>query len=182
VSKIIKTIDEIAFQTNILALNAAVEAARAGDAGLGFAVVADEVRTLAQRSAQAARDTATLIEEASGHASQGSDRVRELDQAVRAITESVAQVKGLVDDVSLASRQQADGVTQIGQALQQMERVTQSNAAAAEQGAAASEELSAQAEVTNTLVEQLRTLMAGAGAEPVAARDRATPHGLRRAA
>jgi methyl-accepting chemotaxis protein len=184
VAKIIKTIDEIAFQTNILALNAAVEAARAGDAGMGFAVVADEVRSLAQRSAQAARDTAGLIEEAAGNAAHGSARVQELEQAIAGITESVGRVKGLVDEVSLASRQQADGVRQVGQALHQMERVTQANAAAAEEGAAASEELSAQAEVTRTLVEELRALLgqdAGPVAVPAAERQE-TPGALRRAA
>jgi methyl-accepting chemotaxis protein len=162
VAQIIKTIDEIAFQTNILALNAAVEAARAGDAGSGFAVVADEVRTLAQRSAQAARDTADLIAEALDNATKGSARVRDLEASVRGITESVADVKQLVDNVSVASQEQAKGAAQVGQALHQMERVTQSNAAASEEGAASSEELSAQAEVARGLVEELRALMSGA--------------------
>jgi methyl-accepting chemotaxis protein len=181
VAKIIKTIDEIAFQTNILALNAAVEAARAGEAGQGFAVVADEVRNLAQRSAQAAKDTAGLIEEAAANATSGSAKVDALGVAIVAITESVNQVKGLVDEVSLASRQQSDGVGQIGQALQQMEQVTQGNAAAAEEGAAASEELNAQAETTRALVDDLLTLMGRTTAqteEPA----RPAAHVLRRAA
>ncbi|HEY8548752.1 MAG TPA: methyl-accepting chemotaxis protein [Vicinamibacterales bacterium] len=141
VTKIIKTIDEIAFQTNILALNAAVEAARAGEAGMGFAVVAEEVRSLAQRSAQAARDTAGLIEDASSRARQGGDRVAEVVARISGISEGVAQAKRLVDEVSNASRQQADGIAQVTQTLSTMERVTQSTAASAQQSAAASVEL-----------------------------------------
>src|SRR5207247_2243463 len=110
VAKIIKTIDEIAFQTNILALNAAVEAARAGEAGMGFAVVADEVRNLAQRSAQAAKDTAGLIEEAITSASEGSQKVEQVAGGFSAITQRVTEVKGLVDNVSSASKQQAVGI------------------------------------------------------------------------
>src|SRR6185369_360155 len=109
VSKIIKTIDEIAFQTNILALNAAVEAARAGEAGMGFAVVAEEVRTLAQRSAQAAKDTAVLIEESIAKANDGNQKVSLVTSAIAQITESSVKAKGLVDEVSVASRQQSQG-------------------------------------------------------------------------
>jgi methyl-accepting chemotaxis protein len=109
VSKIIKTIDEIAFQTNILALNAAVEAARAGEAGMGFAVVADEVRTLAQRSAQAAKDTAALIEESIAKANDGNQKVLQVTNAIAAITDSAVKAKGLIDEVSVASRQQSQG-------------------------------------------------------------------------
>jgi methyl-accepting chemotaxis protein len=164
VGRIIKTIDEIAFQTNILALNAAVEAARAGEAGMGFAVVADEVRNLAQRSAQAARDTAALIEESTERAQAGARKVDTVGQAIRAITDSVARVKGLVDEVSVASRQQAQGIDQVSQAITQMERVTQGNAATAEESAAASEELSAQAETSLTLVGELEAMVAAGAA------------------
>ena len=113
VAKIIKTIDEIAFQTNILALNAAVEAARAGEAGMGFAVVADEVRNLAQRSAQAAKDTAGLIEESIARSQEGAGKVEQVATAIGAITDSVAQVKGIVDEVREASQQQTQGIDQV---------------------------------------------------------------------
>ena len=163
VSKIIKTIDEIAFQTNILALNAAVEAARAGEAGMGFAVVADEVRGLAQRSAQAAHDTATLIEESIASVNQGNTRVGEVSGAMDAIADSASFVRNLIDQVSVASRQQAQGVEQVAQAIAQMEKVTQTTAATAEESAAASEELSAQAETAKEIVRSLETLAGSAG-------------------
>ena len=159
VSKIIKTIDEIAFQTNILALNAAVEAARAGEAGMGFAVVADEVRSLAQRSAQAAKDTAGLIEESITKAQTGNVKVEQVAAAITGITDSVNKVKGLVEEVSEASHQQSQGLDQVAQAIAQMEKVTQGTAATAEESAAASEELSAQANTTMEVVGQLRALV-----------------------
>jgi len=169
VAKIIKTIDEIAFQTNILALNAAVEAARAGEAGMGFAVVADEVRNLAQRSAQAARDTAALIEESIARAQSGNVKVDQVAAAISAITDSVTKVKGLVDEVSNASRQQSQGIDQVSQAISQMEKVTQTTAATAEESAAASEELSAQADSGMDVANRLKVLVDGGVAAAAAA-------------
>jgi methyl-accepting chemotaxis protein/methyl-accepting chemotaxis protein-1 (serine sensor receptor) len=169
VSRIIRTIDEIAFQTNILALNAAVEAARAGEAGAGFAVVADEVRSLAHRSAQAAKDTAGLIENAAAAANAGSTKVTEMAASMTAITEKVASVKALVDQVSAASRQQTQGIDQVSQAITQMERVTQSTAATAEESAAASEELNAQAENALDVVSRLQHLVNGTTARRASA-------------
>ena len=163
VAKIIRTIDDVAFQTNILALNAAVEAARAGDAGMGFAVVADEVRNLAQRSAAAAKDTASLIEASIVKARTGGGRVRQVASAIGVITESVTQVKGLVEEVSVASQQQAQGIDQVSQAIVQVEKVTQTTAATAEESAALGEELSAQAETAMGLVSQLTALVGAAG-------------------
>src|SRR5207342_532294 len=125
ISKIIRVIDEIAFQTNILALNAAVEAARAGEAGMGFAVVADEVRNLAQRSAQAAKDTTGLIEASIARTSAGTQQVERVAAAITSLTGGVAQVKALVDDVSTASQEQTRGIDQIAQAVTLMEKVTQ---------------------------------------------------------
>jgi methyl-accepting chemotaxis protein/methyl-accepting chemotaxis protein-1 (serine sensor receptor) len=174
VSKIIKTIDEIAFQTNILALNAAVEAARAGEAGMGFAVVADEVRTLAQRSAQAAKDTAVLIEESIAKANDGNQKVNLVTSAIAAITESSVKAKGLVDEVSVASRQQSQGIEQVSQAIAQMEKVTQTNAASAEESAAVSQELSAQAEEASSVVRRLMDLV-GTDSRDTAARVEAAP-------
>jgi methyl-accepting chemotaxis protein len=161
VSKIIRTIDEIAFQTNILALNAAVEAARAGDAGMGFAVVADEVRNLAQRSAVAAKDTSALIEESITNAEQGDRHVRAVAEAFTTITTSVAQAKRLVDDVSSASKQQTQGIDQVSTAIGQLEQLTQRTAANSEECAAASEELNTQAEVTMTVVARLQAFVGG---------------------
>jgi methyl-accepting chemotaxis protein/methyl-accepting chemotaxis protein-1 (serine sensor receptor) len=159
IAKIIKVIDEIAFQTNILALNAAVEAARAGEAGMGFAVVADEVRNLAQRSAQAAKDTAALIEESIARSNEGKVQVDQVAESIRGITTQATGVKTLVDEVNLSSQEQARGIEQIGKAITQMEQVTQKNAASAEESASAAEELTAQSEALHTIVEDLAAMV-----------------------
>lgn len=163
VAKIIKVIDEIAFQTNILALNAAVEAARAGNAGMGFAVVADEVRNLAQRCAQAAKDTAALIEDSITKSNEGQARVSLVEAAIHALTAESAKVKTLVDEVNLGSQEQTRGIEQIAKALTQMEQVTQQAAANAEESASASEELTAQAASLMEVVNQLGAMVGSVG-------------------
>ncbi len=163
IGKIIKVIDDIAFQTNILALNAAVEAARAGEAGLGFAVVADEVRNLAQRSAQAAKDTAGMIEGSILKSKEGRDRVDEVAGAIRQITESAQKVRMLVDEVKLGSEEQARGIEQIAKAVSQMDQLTQRSAANAEESASAGEQMRAQAEAMNAVVDQLVEMVGGGG-------------------
>jgi methyl-accepting chemotaxis protein/methyl-accepting chemotaxis protein-1 (serine sensor receptor) len=171
ISKIIRVIDEIAFQTNILALNAAVEAARAGEAGMGFAVVADEVRNLAQRCAQAAKDTSDLIEESIQRSGEGKTRLDEVAASVGRVVENASRIKQLSGEVHLGSQEQARGIEQIARAVTQMQQVTQSTAASAEEGASAGEEMSAQAVKLEEAVERLRELVgeeataaAGAGA------------------
>ncbi len=158
ISKIIRVIEEIAFQTNILALNAAVEAARAGEAGMGFAVVAGEVRNLAQRSAQAAKDSAGLIEDSLDTAQTGGARLAQVAQSIAVITAHSSRVKALIDEVDAGSQEQARGMEQIAQAVSQMERVTQGTAASAEQGAYSSEELNAQAWAMTAIVHKLEAL------------------------
>jgi len=163
VAKIVKNIDEIAFQTNILALNAAVEAARAGEAGAGFAVVADEVRSLAQRSAAAAKETADKIEVAITNSRKGSQCTAKVEDSLLQIAEKVISTDSLVADIAIAAREQAQGIEQINTAIAQLDKISQSNSASAEESASAAEELDAQAETLKDQVQKLRQLV---GAQP----------------
>ena len=160
-SKIIKTIDEIAFQTNLLALNAAVEAARAGEAGAGFAVVADEVRNLAMRAADAAKNTAELIEGTVKKVKDGGDLVATTNEAFTQVAESSAKVGELVGEIAAASNEQAQGIGQVNSAVTEMDKIVQQNAANAEESASASEEMNAQAEQMRGFVQDLIALVGG---------------------
>jgi methyl-accepting chemotaxis protein len=157
--KIIKTIDEIAFQTNLLALNAAVEAARAGEAGAGFAVVADEVRNLAMRAAEAAKNTANLLESTINKTKQGSELVSRTNAAFLAVAENSDKVGGLISEIAAASSEQAQGINQVNIATTEMDKVTQNNAANAEESAAAAEEMAAQAETMKGFVNDLASMV-----------------------
>jgi len=161
IAKIIKSIDEIAFQTNILALNAAVEAARAGEAGAGFAVVADEVRALAQRSANSAKETASKIEVAIQNGDHGARVSVKVAQSLDIIVNKARKVDELVAEIANASSEQNQGIGQINTAVSQMDQVTQSNAANAEETAAAAEELTAQSVALKDTVGHLRQLVGG---------------------
>ena len=158
---IIKNIDEIAFQTNLLALNAAVEAARAGEAGAGFAVVADEVKNLAMRSAEAAKNTAVMIEGTVNKTKTGSEIVAKTDEAFKKVAESAKKVGELLGEISAASNEQAQGIEQVNIAVSEVDRVTQQNAANAEESASASEEMNAQAEQMKNMVGDLMAIVGG---------------------
>ncbi len=167
-SDIIKTIDEIAFQTNLLALNAAVEAARAGEAGAGFAVVADEVRNLAMRAADAAKDTARLIEETVKKVRDGSELVSTTNDDFADVAQSSAKVGAIISEISVASKEQASGIEQVNLAVMEMDKVVQQNAANAEESASASEEMRSQAEKLKDYVGKMVELVTGKSAQDAA--------------
>lgn len=159
ISKIIKVIDEIAFQTNILSLNAAVEAARAGDAGKGFAVVAQEVRSLAQRSANAAKETEIIIEHNIKIANEGSGITKVVQETIEEIDSQSKKVSDLLDEISIATKEQAQGIGQINKAVSQIETVISSNAQTAEESSSAAKSLFEQTLTLNDIIEQLKTIV-----------------------
>lgn len=159
ITKILSSIEEIAFQTNILALNAAVEAARAGEAGAGFAVVADEVRNLAQRCAQAAKETATKIEASVARSRAGAEQSTEVSRTFGEIQTRVRELDGLVAEIATASQEQSQGITQINLAVTEMDKVTQRNAASAEENAGASQELNSLTHALRRAVGDLQQLV-----------------------
>ena len=189
ISKIVKSIDEIAFQTKILALNAAVEAARAGEAGQGFAVVADEVRSLAQRCAEAAKETSEKIEDSARKSRQGAEvtqkvnrhldelegRARELESSIQAIVSRARQVDHVIGQIATASQEQNAGIKRIQTNVRQIDSVTQANAAGSEQNFSAAEELNSQAVALKQSVADLLALINGSAPAMPAARREPAP-------